>query len=57
MDLSDRVVVVMSNLTPEEEEYASYRADDISLLFGDIATPTGFVLNKGDPKRMLCSFC
>ena len=49
MDLSDRVVVVRSTLTPEEEEYPSYRADDISLLFGDIATPTGFVFNKGDP--------
>ena len=50
MDLSDRVVVVRSTLTPEEEEYPSYRADDISLLFGDIAKPTGFVLNRGDPR-------
>ena len=50
MDLSDRIMVVRSTLTPEEEEYPSYRADDISLLFGDIATPTGFVLNRGDPK-------
>ena len=41
MDLSERVVVVRSTLTPEEEEYPSYRADDISPLFGDIATPTG----------------
>ena len=56
MDLSDRVVVVRSTLTPQEEEYPSYRADDISLLFGDIATPTGFVLNKGDPRECYVIF-
>ena len=56
MDLSDRVVVVRRTLTPEEEEYPSYRADDISLLFGDIATPTGFVLNKGDPRECYVVF-
>ena len=56
MDLSDRVVVVRSTLTPEGEEYPSYRADDISLLFGDIATPTGFVLNKGDPRECYVVF-
>ena len=50
MDLSERVAVVRSTLTPEKEEYPSYRADDISLLFGNIATPTGFVLNRGDPR-------
>ena len=51
MDLSNRVVLVRSTLTPEEEEYPSFSADDISILFGDIATPTGFVLNKGDPRE------
>ena len=56
MDLSERVVVVRSTLTPEEEEYPSYRADDISPLFGDIATPTGFVLNKGDPREYYVVF-
>ena len=56
MDLSETVVVVRSTLTPEEEEYPSYRADDISLLFGDIATPTGFVLNKGDPRECYVVF-
>ena len=56
MDLSDRIVVVRSTLTPEEEEYPSCRADDISLLFGDIATPTGFVLNKGDPRECYVIF-
>ena len=56
MDLSDRIVVVRSTLAPEEEEYPSYRADDISLLFGDIATPTGFVSNKGDPRECYVIF-
>ena len=56
MDLSDRVVVVRSTLTPEGEEYPSYRADDISLLFGNIATPTGIVLNKGDPRECYVVF-
>ena len=55
MDLSNRVVVVRSTLTPEEEEYPSFSADGISILFGDNATPTGFVLNR-ETKRMLCSF-
>ena len=53
MDLSNRVVLVRSTLTPEEEEYLSFRSDDISILFGDIATPTGFVLNKGDPRNAM----
>ena len=56
MDLSNRVVVVRSTLTPEEEEYLSFSADDISILFGDIATPTGFVLNKGDPRECYVVF-
>ena len=56
MDLSNRVVVVRSTLTPEEEEYPSFSADDISLLFGDIATPTGFILNKGDPRECYVVF-
>ena len=49
MDLSKRVVLVKSTLKPDEEEYPSFTSDDISLLFGDIASPTGFILNKGDP--------
>ena len=51
MDLSNpntRVIVVKSTFTPEEEEYPPYNVDDICILFGDIASPTGFVLNKGD---------
>ena len=56
MDLSNRVVLVRSTLTPEEEEYLSFSADDISILFGDIATPRGFVLNKGDPRECYIVF-
>ena len=56
MDLSNRVVVVRSTLTPEEEEYPSFSTDDISILFGDIAAPTGFVLNKGDPRECYVVF-
>ena len=56
MDLSNRVVVVRSTLTPEEEEYPSFSSDDISVLFGDITTPTGFILNKGDPRECYVVF-
>ena len=56
MDLSNRVVVVRSTLTPEEQEYPSFSSDDISILFGDIATPTGFILNKGDPRECYVIF-
>ena len=37
-------------------EYPSYNADDICLLFGDIATPIGFVSNKGDLKECIVIF-
>ena len=42
-------------LKPDEEEYPS-SSDDISLLFGDIASPTGFILNKGDPRECYVVF-
>ena len=54
--LSNRVIVVQSTIPPEGEEYPSYNADDICLLFGDIATPIGFVLNKGDPRECIVIF-
>ena len=56
MDLSNRVVLVKSTLKPDEEEYPSFSSDDISLLFGDIASPTGFILNKGDPRECYVVF-
>ena len=55
-NLSNRVIVVQSTIQSEDEEYPSYNADDISLLFGDIATPIGYVLNKGDPRECNVSF-
>ena len=56
MDLSNRVVSVRSTLTPDEEEYPSFSSDDISILFGDIASPTGFILSKGDPRECYVVF-
>ena len=56
MDLSNRVAVVRSTLTPDEEEYPSFSSDDISILFGDIASPTGFILNKDDPRECYVVF-
>ena len=50
-NLSNRVIVVQSIIPSEDEEYPSFTADDLCLLFGDIATPIGFVLNKGDPRE------
>ena len=47
-NLSNRVVVVQSTIPSEDEEYPSYNADDICLLFGDVF---GYVLNKGDPRE------
>ena len=50
-NLSDRAIVVQSTIPSEDEEYPSYNADDICLLFGDTATPIGFVLNRRDPRK------
>ena len=50
-NLSNRVIVVQSTIPSEDEDYPSYNADDICLLFGDIATPIGYVLNTGDPRE------
>ena len=55
-NLSNRVIVVQSTIPPEGEEYPSYHTDDICLLFGDIATPIGFVLNKGDLRECIVIF-
>ena len=55
-NLSNRVIVVQSTTTPEEEEYPLYHADDICLLFGDIATHIGFVLNRGDLRECYVVF-
>ena len=55
-NLSNRVIVVHSTISHEGEEYPSYHTDDICLIFGDIATPIGFVLNKGDHRECIVIF-
>ena len=50
MDLSNRVFQVRCTLKPDVKEYPTFSPDDIGLLFGDIATPTGLILNYNDPR-------
>ena len=56
MELSNRVVQVRSTLKPEVKVYPSFSPDDIGLLFGDIATPEGLILNHNDPRECLVIF-
>ena len=56
MELSNRVVQVRSTLKPEVKEYPSFSPDDIGLLFGDIATPVGLILNHNDPRECFVIF-
>ena len=56
MDLSNRVVQVRSTLKPDVKEYPSFSPDDIGLLFGDLATPVGLVLNHINPREWFVIF-
>ena len=56
MDLSNRIVQVRSTLKPDEKEYPTFTPDDIGLLFGDIASPTGLILNHSDPRECYVIF-
>ena len=56
MELSNRVVQVRSTLKPEVKEYSSFSPDDIGLLFNDIATPVGLILNHNDPRECFVIF-
>ena len=56
MDLINRVVQVRSTLKPDVKEYPTFTLDDIGLLFGDIASPTGLVLNHNDPRECYVIF-
>ena len=56
MELSNRVVQVRSTLKPEVKEYPSFTPDDIGLLFSDIATPVGLILNYNDPRECYVIF-
>ena len=56
MDLSNKVVQVRSTLKPDVKEYPFFNLDDIRLLFGDIATPEGVILNHNDPRECFVIF-
>ena len=56
MDLSNRVVQVRSTMKPDVKEYPSFSSDDIGLLFGDLATPVGLVLNHNNPRECFVIF-
>ena len=56
MDLSNRVVQVRSTLKPDVKEYPTFTPDDIGLLFDDIASPTGLILNNNDPRECYVIF-
>ena len=56
MDLSNRVVQVKSTLKPDVKEYPTFTPDDIGLLFGDIASSTGLIINHSDPRECYVIF-
>ena len=56
MDLSNRIVQVKSTLKPDVEEYPTFTPDDTGLIFGGIASPTGLILNKSDPRECYVIF-
>ena len=56
MHLSNRVVQDRSTLKPEVKEYLSFSPDDMGLLFGDLATPVGLVLNHINPRECFVIF-
>ena len=56
MDLSNKAVQVRSTLKPDVKEYPSSSPDDIGLLFGDLATPVGLLLNHNNPRECFVIF-
>ena len=56
MDLSNRCVQVRGTLKSDVKEYPSFSPDDICLLFDDIATPVGLVLNHNNPSECFVFF-
>ena len=56
MDPDNRVVQVRSTLKPDVKEYPTLTPDDNGLLFGDIASPTGLILNHSDPRECYVIF-
>ena len=56
MELCNKVVQVKSTLKLEVKEYPTFTPDDIGLLIGDIAPPTGLILNHNDPRECYLIF-
>ena len=56
MDLGKKIVQVRSTLKPDVKEYPTFTPEDIGLLFGDIASPTGLILNHNDPRKYYVIF-
>ena len=56
MDLSNRVVQVRSTLKLDVTEYPPFTPGDIGLLFGDIVSPTGLILNHSYPRECYVIF-
>ena len=56
LSISNRVVQVRSTMKPDVEEYTSFSADDIILLFGDVAKPVGLVRNHNNPGECFVVF-
>ena len=56
IELSNRVLQVRSTLKPDVEEYPSFSADGVILLFGDVARPVGLVLNHNNPRECFVIF-
>ena len=51
MNLDNRVVQVRSTLKPDVKEYPTFTLDDIGLLLGEIASPTGLILNHSNSRE------
>ena len=43
-------------MKPDVKEYPSFSPDDIALMFGDLATPVGLVLNHNNPREYFVIF-
>ena len=56
MDLDTRVVPITSTLKPDVNDYPTFTPYDIGLLFGDIASATGLILNYSDPRECYVIF-
>ena len=56
MDLSNRVIQVKSTLKSDVKEYPTFTPDDIGLLFSDITSPIGLILNHSNPRECYVIF-